>query len=914
MSETQRSGRPAVAPALRLAPPAPPVGLVERAEIDTQLHAAQNVSLVLFCAPAGFGKTTVMARYFDKQRSNGVATVWILLDDADNDVERFLFKVQAALDGSALFGDALPAGTSGATAPGARFDLPARLASARQPFALFFDDFELLRNPVVLDLFKETLESLPAHGQAVLGAREHSRLNVGRWRATGRMVEIGPASLRFSATEARELLVRKSGVSLPQRALDQLYDRTEGWVTALQLAALTLVRHPDPSAFAWAFSGSNAAVADYLLETVMSGLAQSSRDFLLATGILDELNAELCNAVTGRSDSRRLLDELERSNVFLAPIDDDRRRYRYHALFADFLRNQPARSHPGKARELHLAASAWFVAEGRPVPAINHALASGDFPHTIGLLQEHAEHMLLEGRFRLLSRWFDGLPAELVEAQPLLALVHACALALTRRQQQAIRLLDRVESSAALSTADAEGENLRNRAGALRGLALAMMDRSEECLQVCQRYCGSPDQSVELPVAMLTNALASALINATRFDEAMVVLTAAKRRHAASGSAFNMAIAECVHANLEVMQGHLPDALARLRGAMSSITQNRYRAIGGRAVLGVGLAAALYHNDQLAEANQLLTECLPLAKETGPPDVLIVNHLLLARCARALGETELSLRRLADLELFGHSSSLPRLVATVWLERSKWALIDGAIDAAHEYLRLAASFTNVWEQAKRFPANANDVDDLAMATLRLQVRTGCGAEALSALKAEIATAEATRRRTRAALLRLLQAEAMMADGQSRLALRRMTDLVEWAAAGGYVRLFVDEGPAIAMLLAEARPVGATDDPASSKQTAFVDRVLKSMNWSGPAAIGDATADVGVQSVLIEPLSHRELEVLRMLDLGCSNKGIGERLFISENTVKVHLRNVNAKLAVGSRTQAVSAARRLGIIA
>src|SRR5260370_13805487 len=390
MSDISKSGRPATILAPRLTPPAPPVELVERAEIDTQLQAARNVRLVLFGAPAGFGKTTVMARYFDKQRSNGIAAVWILLDDADNDVERFLFKVQAALDGSALFGDALPTGTSEATAPGARFVPPARLASALHPFAIFFDDFELLRNPVVLDLFKETLESLPDHGQAVLGAREHSRLNVGRWRATGRMVEIGPASLRFSAAEARELLARKSGVSLPQRALDQLYDRTEGWVAALQLAALTLARHPDPSAFAWAFSGSNAAVADYLLETVISGLSPSSRDFLLATGILDELNADLCNAVTGRSDSPRLLDELERSNVFLTPIDDDRRRYRYHALFADFLRNQLARSHPGKARELPPAASARVAAEGRPVPAANHALASGDFRHTIGLLEANA--------------------------------------------------------------------------------------------------------------------------------------------------------------------------------------------------------------------------------------------------------------------------------------------------------------------------------------------------------------------------------------------------------------------------------------------------------------------------------------------------------------------------------------------
>jgi len=250
----------------------------------------------------------------------------------------------------------------------------------------------------------------------------------------------------------------------------------------------------------------------------------------------------------------------------------------------------------------------------------------------------------------------------------------------------------------------------------------------------------------------------------------------------------------------------------------------------------------------------------------------------------------------------------------VWLERSKWALIDGSIDAAHEYLRKAASFTEVWEQIKRFPANANDVDDLVVATIRLQVRTGRGAGALSGLKAEIAAAEVARRGTRTAILKLLQAEAMMAEGQSRPALRRVSDLIEWAAAGGYVRMFVDEGPAIATLLVKSRPIVATDSPKLSKQIAFVDQVLKSMNWSGPSTVAEETADSTGRAVLVEHLSSRELDVLRMLDLGCSNKSIGERLFISANTVKIHLHNINAKLAVGSRTQAVSAARRLGIIA
>lgn len=911
MTEVPPASRSLAVLTLRLTPPVLPTELVVRAQIDAQLDAAQRAALVLFCAPAGFGKTTVMARYFERLQADGVAAIWILLDDADNDVERFLFKVHAALDGGAVFGEQC----GGTDASGTRLDLSARFAAAPSPFAVFFDDFEQLRNPVVLDLFREALDSLPTCGRVVVGAREHARLNVGRWRASGRMTEIGPASLRFSTAEAQELLVARSGVALSERVLSQLYERTEGWPVALQLAALSLVRHPDPGAFAAAFSGSNAAVADYLLETVISGQSAATREFLLATSVLDELNAELCNAVVGRTDSQRVLDELEHSNVFLAPVDDDRRRYRYHGLFADFLRGQLARLYPGRACELHLAASDWFAAQGRLVPAINHALASGDFRRTVELLEGHADQMLLEGRFRLLNRWFDGLPIEQVQARPLLALVHAGALALTRRQPQAIAILDHVEACAA-GGSDAERAVLRDRVGTLRGLTLAMMDRADECLQVCQRY-GSPRGSPgDQPVGMLNNALASSLISATRFDEAMVVLADAKRRHAAAGSTFNMAIAECVHANLELVQGRLPDALARLRGAMNSLagTRGRYRAIGGGMALGVALAVVLYHTDQVAEAHRLLTECLPLVKEAGPPDTLIPNHLFLARCARAMGDTDLALQRLADLELLGHANALPRLVATVWLERSRWALIDGAHEAAHEYLRQAASFRDVWEQAERFPVTANDVDDLALARLRLQVRSGQGGAALPALRAEIAKADAARRAVRGALLRLLQAEALMSDTQVRPAMRQMVDLIDWAAAAGYVRLFVDEGPAVAGLLLAARPTMASADARAARRMAFVDQVLQRGNGPAAAPAVERGPRPAAQATLpIGPLSEREQQVLRMLDLGCSNRVIGERLFISENTVKVHLRNLNAKLGANSRAQAVSAARRLGLL-
>lgn len=909
MSDARQHTNLPPALASRLMPPVLPAGLVPREFFVSFLRPDTPANLLLFCAPVGFGKTTAMALHFERLRGAGLAGIWVLLDESDNDVERFLFKVHAALDGCGEF-----AASGAGSGAGLLLDLSARLATARGPFALFFDEFEHLRNPVLLDLFKELLEGLPPQGRLVIGAREQVRLNLGRWRASGRMLEMGPATLRFTETEAGALLADRSGVVLSEHALRQLHERTEGWVAGLQLAALSLARHPDPDAFALAFSGSNAAVADYLLETVLSGLPAATREFLLCTGLLDELDDALCNAVTGRDDSRQMLHELERANVFLVPMDDQRCRYRYHTLFADFLRAQLARGRPARHSQLHLLASRWFESQGRPVPAIEHALAAGDSARALALLEPQAEELLLAGRFRLLGRWFDALPGEMIQDRPLLALVQAGALAMTRRPLRALALLDGIEHRAG-GPRQGVCPNLRRRVASLRGLTLAMMDRPDECLEVSQRCRGAATTAPDRPLDMLDNALAFSLVSATRFDEGMVVLCQVKQRNAAAGNVFNMAIAETIQGNLEVMQGRLPDALARLRGAMERLgSPMPGRAIGRRAALGVALAAALYQQDQLDEASRLLKECLPLVKEAGAPDSLIINHLMLARCARAGGDAQTALQRLADLELFGHMAGLPRLAATAWLERSKWALADGATDLAQDYLQRAADFGEVWEQVQRFPANANDLEELGLATLRWQVRSGRHAEALAGLKREIAKAEASRRRLRAALLRLLQVEALVQAGQQRQAMRHLADLIEWLAGAGYMRLLVDEGPAVARLLLDAHTAGLMQDGRTGRHGAFVARVLRGLGRSLPQAAGPAAeAEPATVGVPLEPLSERELQVLRVLEKGYSNKDIGKQLFISENTVKVHLRNLHCKLAVRNRSQAVSVARRVGLL-
>lgn len=911
MTSSIQAGFSVPALALKLIPPSTPADMVVRDDIGRQLRAAHAAQLVLLSAPAGFGKSTVMACYLAQLGEQGMATGWLTLDDADNDVERFLLKLDSALTRAGIDG-ALPepAPQAGVLSTGARLDVVGRLAAIERPFVLFFDDFEVLHNPVVLDLFRSALEHLPPLGRIVIGTREHSRLNLARWRASGRMVELGPANFRFTITEAGELLRRRSHLSLSKVVIEQLFQRTEGWVTALHLAALSLANHPNPKQFALAFSGTNAAVADYLLETVLDAQPAPLRDFLLATSVLDEFNADACNALTGRDDGQQVLESLERSNVFLTPIDGNRRRYRYHALFAVFLRSELQRRRPDEIRHLHQAACDWYLREGRPEPAIGHAQASGDVALCTRLLHVHAERLLLEGRFRLLARWFDALPPGALVDHPMLTLVYAWALSCTRREQEAIRLLDSIDNEVRGNAPGMDAPPVIAWAGALRGLTLAMMDRTDECSLACQRDYQIMPQVALLPHGVLANTLAYCFINEARYDEALAVLAEAKRTHALTNSVFNMAIAECVHGVLELVHGRLRDATARLRVALASVAKNRYRAIGGGATLGVYLASALYEGNQLDAAEDLLAECLPLVKEAGTPDAIIINHLFLARIARAAGDAAQASQRLADLELIGHACSLPRLVASVWLERAKWALNDLDFHGAEDYLRQAGSFENVWQLSARFPVNSNDIDDLALGHLRLLVRAGRHGAALQDLKTEIARADASNRRRRASLLRLLQVEAFIAEGQSRVAMRQLEELLLWGCAEGFVRIFVDEGPVVGKLVADYRQHSNIDSSRPPALLAYVDQLLMAFGLEHQIVPADAS---GAPREPVEPLSGREIQVLRMLDLGYSNKAIGERLFISGNTVKAHLRNINTKLGVGSRSQATAAARRLGLV-
>jgi LuxR family transcriptional regulator, maltose regulon positive regulatory protein len=866
-----------------------------------QIRKAADAKLILLRAPAGFGKTTVMVQYHATLKEQGIATAWLGLDAADNDLGRFIFDLAAA------FNRIDPAigfmASAGADVDGLALDLINRVGAIGTRFVLFLDELEAIQNQTILDFLRRMLLGLPYGGTVVAGSRDIPDLGLGRLRAHGQLLEIGPAGLRFSLDETISLIRDKRSLPVADEEIRKLHRCTEGWAAALQLAALSLAGRDDHKSFVATFSGSNADIADYLAEDVLMRQSAEVQEFLMKTSILDRLSPSLCDTVTGRSDSREMLARLDRSNLFLIPLDGERDWYRYHSIFAGFLRTQLEQHASEQIANLHRRAAEWYLGQGRPVPAIGHALASGALEFALPLFESHAQHLLWQGRVRLLTRWIDSLPAASIEAYPKLRLVYAWALCLTHRYTDAMAQLDAISAIGGEGGQDFEAQVM-----AVQTLALAMTDRTEECYEHCRRIMPVMASLEPFTYGVVANSTALCLIAANQYAEARHVLDKAKHSHARLGATFNMAISESIDGVIDLLQGRLQSATACLRSAFFRVQTTGSGSTGGRATAGVLLAVALYEADELAEAEKLLAECIPFIRQTGTPDAVICSHLIFARIALQRGERSSALQLMSDLEYLGHQSSLPRVVASAWLERCRMALQQGDMAAAQDYLRNADD-PEVWQRFAQFSMHANDVDMMAIGKARLLVRQGNAAQAIEMLRQEIAHADSVQRYRRLLKLRILLAEAYQATEQHRTAMQLMSGALQFAGREGFIRTFLDEGPAVMKLVKEVRAAGMRQNAAPGDiEPSFLDRLIQ--------ASGEAEQEAEAlppEQMLTEALTDRETQVLQLLAEGHPNRILAERLFVTETTVKAHLRNINTKLAARNRTDAVAIARRIGLI-
>ncbi|WP_100638274.1 LuxR C-terminal-related transcriptional regulator [Marinobacter salexigens] len=890
----------------KLNPPASRAAQVERAELCQKILSASAAKLIVVRASAGFGKTTAMTQSMSRMNSAGIATAWLTIDDADNDVSRFLFCLNASVsqltENEAYTFNEEPIESQ--TASEAAFNIVARLSEKRSAFALFIDDFEKVHEQSVLGLIREIIEHLPASGQIIIGSRHVPELGLGRLRARGQLLEIDVSELRFSVDETADFLVNRRQLELTQDDLIHIHNRSEGWATALWLASLALEGNASPQSFIHRFSGENDAVADYLAHDVLEQQPDKIKSFLLRTSILRHLTPSLCNALVPGCDSEAMLRHLDTRSAFLAPIEHEQLTYRYHSLFAEFLRSVLHAKYPCEVSGLHLAASHWYENSGRFVPAIDHAIEGRAFDRAMFLLDAHAERLLSQGRMKLLARWLGELPADQLSKYELLEMIYMWAVGFTRGPDEALEMLSNTNLEASVNPV------VKSHILAFKPLMMGMMDRYEEASELGRTDDNELSGFAPFADIVSINSRANVFSVMGNYDQARQLIDGARDAQFSHSSSFNSMYSESLEGLIDLQEGRQKQAAARFRLAVGATSSTYdFSHTSGNAWAGVLHANTVYEANDLELAARLLHVYGPLVREAGLPDHMLISDIMLSRLAFNCGDVDRAFQALTELEHMGRIRKLPRVVATARLERSRLFLAQGRPEAAKQELDRAGN-EELWRRVRKHRMPANDLQYMEMARLRWEVLAGDPQAALAPLDMEIKEAQNSSLYRRVLKLKLFKAIALYRCNRLEDSIEVMTEIMPTCCAEGYVRLFVDEGAAAGIVVKlyhqTFREAGRQSDPV------FVSYLENLIEAFGPALLSTAVLPETDEPTL-NALTRKETRVLQLLSEGYSNSAMSEKLFVSDSTVRTHLRNINSKLNASSRTQAVAIARRYGLI-
>jgi LuxR family maltose regulon positive regulatory protein len=860
----------------------------------------------LIAAPAGFGKSTVAA---ELARRSGWPAAWLSLDRSDNDPVRWgAYLIQAVRQAG------VP--VAYAEVPSPLDALVATLINAvvagGSPLVLVLDDYHLINASEIHEAVALLLELLPPHFHLVITTRTRPPLPLARLKAKGGLAEITGADLRFSREEAAAFLHGVMGLDLPREGVLDLAARTEGWVAGLQLAALSLQTAPDRAAALRGFNGSNPDLLDYLVDEVIGHQPEEVQTFLLQTSILERLSGPLCEAVTGQPDSHRTLQALEQANLFIFPLDPQRRWYRYHPLFAEFLsaRLRDQVGAPGIAA-LHRRAADWFHQCGQFDDAIDHLLEAGSYELAADWLSDDFADWGAWVAPATLHRWVTRLPKLVLQQRPRVAIMAAWAL-ISSGAVQAERMfalaLDYLDMAArALKQAGASGADVREDRGVVAAVRIAMapwapmrMDATGIKLDSAYAVQLAHEARELLPEdslvwrSVISNSLGAVFLRACHFTGAAQAFGEAARLGARSGSLTAALAAMHREAQLLVALGQPGRAAEVYREALRLAAGQGAEAHPDLAAVYLGMGQLRYEWNELTEAAAALEEAIQRYGASGAsPEAL----LALARVRQAQGSAE-SARTLVE-QAAGLLASRPNLraaAAAVWPQGVRVLLAQGDVAGARRWVEAAGVEPDPQPDLWRAPEY--------FALARVLVAEGQALSALPLLSTLREIAGATGCRGLEAECRVIEGMALHALGESREARAALRAALELTAAEGLLRLYADGGQAVGALLAQVAGEVRRDRGEGAALRGYVERLL--------AVLPEAN-QTRAPARLAEPLTEREQEILQLIATGSSNPEIARELYMGVSTVKWHLLNIFGKLQVRNRTEAVTRARSLGLL-
>ena len=910
--------------ATKLFAPARRSQLVARPRLIEQLDTTLDVNnrLTLVSAPAGFGKTTLLSDWLThlESRSTDIRTCWLSLDEDDNDLSRLLAHLTASFQGAGIALDAAQLdshhGTSPATAVTAIVNEVVR-ATGESPathWVLVLDDVHVIGASEVHDALRFLLEHLPQRLHVLMATRSDPPLALARLRGRGELTEVRAGDLRFTQPESLLFLNRSMGLDLSASDADALDKRTEGWIAGLQLAALSLrgIREPEAVAvFIEAFTGSNRFVIDYLADEVLARQSTDVRAFLLRTAILDRLAPDLCDAVTAGADGRVILEDLERANLFVVPLDHERAWYRYHHLFADVLRARLLAEHKDEVPELHRRASAWYAAHDLPVRAVRHAVSAEDFGLAARLMEEALPAMRRARQDSVLLTWMQSLPESVIRRSPVLSTVTAWSHLMSGELDSVEHWLEAAEAALDAGAQDAEmasswadTEDLRTAPATISvyraSLAQALGDvagtvrHAHEALELA----GPEDHIIR---GAGGGFLGLAAFAAGNVSEALETFGSAVRSLHAAGNLVDELDATIVLADMWVALGRHGKARQLYDRTLQRATGSGEPFPRATADLHVGLADLDRERDDLTSAEAHLEAARILGQRASITENRFRWYVVRAHIFAATGDYDAAVDLLDQAESLYRPGFYPEIrpipairarvqiasgdlgAAASWAhERDLDVDNDPAYLAEYEYLTLVRLLL----AQHRVGPRTDDVDRASPADAALDLLLRCHA----------AAAEAGRDGS-VVEIRMLQALAHHARGdlpQAVAALERA--FLDSPEPDSYTRLYLDEGTPMTDLLERA---------VSEWDVSVPDRLRR-------PGKGEATGALA-PSALVDPLSDRELEVLHLLDSDLTGPEIARQLYVSVNTLRTHTKRIFTKLDANTRAAAVRRAHQLGLL-
>ena len=901
----------------KLFPPASRTGVVKRSSLSKVLSTMSTKKLVLVHAPAGYGKTTLLYQWHKSMLDNEQTVCWLSLDELDDDPATFVRYVLCAFQevDAANWINATNwlAGQLQPNITVALNHIINELVRADKPITLFIDDYQHINSVDIHQFIGRLIDWSPENFLLVIGSRIIPSISLSKWRVSEKMTEVDVSMLRFSDAEITTFLERKHELQLTEEQISIIAGKSEGWVAGLQLVALGLKNYDQRDEFIASFSGNLYEIADYLAHNVLTQQSQDVAEFLLKTSILSRFNADICNLLTERDDSQKVLEQLENDSLFTLPLDADRHWYRYHHLFRGFLIGELRRQYPYEVLGLYHKAAGWFLKQRFFRESVDCALLSNDLEMIENIHRDAIAVMSLMGATAQVYTWLSNIPDAVKDRFPRLLILEGFALCLMNKVQKAEIINTRIKQvfrGLANDSGDVDREELRSLEAEAVVVPASIAAMKDDNVQLAALTEGLDDEPVDnLMIATLNDLRGYAQFRRGHFAESKELLTRAWQYFSTNKQSYGMAVVDCYAGVVDIQQLNYQDAYRLFERAEEAARDVDSGNIFARGLASTMRATVYYEWNRIEEAQFLLNANLSLIEEMGPPIFSCYGYITLSRCYSVIRDWDAADNALHRC-LFRSKQCVSNLFSA-WVERERLLLARKIRDNGAAYSHLALIDDN------NLPTNPIpkhwDIGDYFEFTnqIRLSILQNKVANARVQVIALRQYAEENKVFWAVLDCLLLEAQILKIKDDHAPAIILVQQAVELAEPAGLLRTFVDEGETIKELLEGCLKIKS----ANTQITSYIKEILNTYSLAGAISATTSTSSPPVKGrlVQVEALSKRELEVLQLISIGKTNIEIAAQLFVAKATVKFHVGNIFSKLNVTNRTLAVATARNSGLI-